>query len=73
MAGELRPQGHTWRGRGHNSRALTRIVEDQEFRATLTDYGVVPIGGRSAAFQQFLMEDARAWAQVVKASNITVD
>lgn len=50
-----------------------RIVEDREFRATLTDYGLVPIGGTSAEFQQFLVEDARAWAQVVKANNITVN
>ncbi|MGJ7512487.1 Bug family tripartite tricarboxylate transporter substrate binding protein [Variovorax sp. GT1P44] len=50
-----------------------RIVEDEDFRATLTDHGLVPVGGTSAAFQQFLVEDARAWAQVVKASNITVD
>ena len=50
-----------------------RIVKEQEFRTTLTDYGLVPIGGTSAAFQQFLVEDARAWAQVVKANNITVD
>ena len=50
-----------------------RIVEAQDFRATLTGYGLVPIGGTSAAFRQFLAEDARTWAQVVKANNITVE
>ena len=50
-----------------------RIVEAQDFRATLTGYGLVPIGGTSAAFRQFLAEDARAWAQVVKTNNITVE
>ena len=49
------------------------IVEAQDFRATVTDYGLVPIGGTSAAFRQFLVEDARAWAQVVKANNITIE
>jgi tripartite-type tricarboxylate transporter receptor subunit TctC len=49
------------------------IVEAQDFRATLTAYGLVPIGGTSAAFQQFLVEDARTWSEVVRASNITVD
>ena len=50
-----------------------RIVEAQDFRATLTGYGLVPIGGTSAAFRQFLSEDALAWAQVVKTNNITVE
>jgi tripartite-type tricarboxylate transporter receptor subunit TctC len=49
------------------------IVEAQDFRAALTDYGLVPIGSTSPVFQQFLVEDARAWAQVVKANNITVE
>jgi hypothetical protein len=39
----------------------------------LTGYGLVPIGGTSAAFRQFLAEDARAWAQVVKTNHITVE
>jgi tripartite-type tricarboxylate transporter receptor subunit TctC len=50
-----------------------RIVEAQDFRATLTGYGLVPIGGPSATFRQFLVDDARAWAQVVKTNNITVE
>lgn len=50
-----------------------RIVEAQDFRATLTGYGLVPVGGTSAAFRQFLTEDARAWAQVVKNNRISID
>jgi tripartite-type tricarboxylate transporter receptor subunit TctC len=50
-----------------------RIVDAPDFRATLTAYGLVPIGGTSATFRQFLAEDARAWAQVVKANNISVE
>ena len=50
-----------------------RIVEAQDFRATLTGYGLVPVGGASAAFRKFLTEDARAWAQVVKTNHITVE
>lgn len=50
-----------------------RIVEAQDFRATLTGYGLLPAGGTSATFRQFLTDDARGWAQVVKNNNITVD
>jgi tripartite-type tricarboxylate transporter receptor subunit TctC len=50
-----------------------RIVDAPDFRATLTAYGLAPIGGTSATFRQFLTEDARAWAQVVKANNISVE
>ena len=50
-----------------------RIVDAPDFRATLNGYGLVPIGGTSATFRQFLTEDARAWAQVVKHNRIAVD
>jgi hypothetical protein len=73
MAGDLRPKGTPDEVVATIVAHSQRIVEGQEFRATLTDYGLVPIGGTSAAFQHFLVEDALDWAQVVKASNITVD
>jgi len=51
-----------------------RIVESADFRATLLrDYGLTPAGGSPEAFRQFLAEDARAWAKVVKDNSITVD
>lgn len=50
-----------------------RIVESPEFRATLTGYGLVPVGGSAAGFRQFLAEDARAWSQVIRANHITVE
>ncbi|WP_119153547.1 Bug family tripartite tricarboxylate transporter substrate binding protein [Caldimonas tepidiphila] len=50
-----------------------RIVEAPDFRATLAGYGLVPAGGTSAAFRQFLAEDARGWSQVVKDNQITLD
>jgi tripartite-type tricarboxylate transporter receptor subunit TctC len=50
-----------------------RIVGAPDFRATLTGYGLVPVGEPSAVFRQFLAEDARAWAQVIRANHITVD
>jgi tripartite-type tricarboxylate transporter receptor subunit TctC len=76
--------GESWQGlfapKGTPSEIVDRIgqlsrliVEAQDFRAALSDYGLVPVGSATAAFQQFLVEDARAWAQVVKAGNITLD
>lgn len=50
-----------------------RIVDSPDFRTTLTDYGLVPVGGNSAAFRQFLTEDARAWGQVIRSNNITLE
>lgn len=50
-----------------------RVVGSADFRGTLTGYGLVPVGGTSADFRQFLSDDARAWAQVVRSNNITVD
>lgn len=50
-----------------------RIVEAPDFRDMLTSYGLVPAGGSSATFRQFLAEDARGWAQVVKSNQIMID
>lgn len=50
-----------------------RIVVAADFRGTLTGYGLVPVGGTPAEFRQFLADDARAWSQVIRSNNITVD
>ena len=50
-----------------------RIVGSPDFRGTLTGYGLVPAGGSSAEFRQFLAADASAWARVIRSNNITVD
>jgi tripartite-type tricarboxylate transporter receptor subunit TctC len=50
-----------------------RIVGAADFRGMLTGYGLVPVGGTSAEFRQFLADDARAWSQVIRSNNITVD
>lgn len=50
-----------------------RIVDAQDFRSIMTGFGLVIVGSTTAAFRQFLLEDARAWAQVVKTNNITVE
>lgn len=50
-----------------------KILASPEFRAKLAGWGLLPVGGSSAAFRQFLAEDARAWAQVVKTNQISMD
>lgn len=49
------------------------IVGDPEFRKTLHDYGLLPVGGSPASFRQFLADDAKAWSQVVQQNQIALD
>lgn len=50
-----------------------QIVQSTEFRMRLLDYGLTPVGGTSSEFRRFLVEDARAWAKVVKDNNVTTE
>lgn len=76
--------GESWHGvfapRGAPEDIVAAIVEhsqgivgSSDFRSTLGGYGLVPAGGSSASFRQFLADDARAWGQVIQAHHITVD
>lgn len=76
--------GDSWHGifapRGTPAEAVAvlsaqsqRIVESPDFRAALRDFALTPVGGSPESFQQFLAEDARGWAKVVKDNNITLD
>ena len=50
-----------------------KIVALPEFRAKLDGYGLTPVGEPPEAFRQFLGEDARSWAKVVKDNHITAE
>lgn len=50
-----------------------RLLASADFRATLTGYGLLPVGGGPAEFRQFLAEDARAWSQVIRTHRITME
>lgn len=50
-----------------------RIVESPDFRSSLRDYALTPVGGSPDAFRQFLAEDASSWAKVVKDNAIQVE
>lgn len=50
-----------------------KIIDSEDFRKKLRDYGLVPAGGTPAEFSKFLNEDSRAWAKVVKDNDIKVE
>ena len=50
-----------------------QIVESAEFKAKLHELGLVAAGGSAADFQQFLSDDSKAWAKVVRDNGIKVD
>lgn len=50
-----------------------RIIASPDFQAALRDVSLTPVGGTSEQFRQFLVEDSRAWAKVVKDNHITVE
>lgn len=50
-----------------------RIIASPDFQTVLRDVSLTPVGGTSEQFRQFLAEDSRAWAKVVKDNHITAD
>lgn len=50
-----------------------RIVDAADFRASLREFALTPVGGGSDDFRRFLADDARAWAKVVRDNQITSD
>ena len=50
-----------------------KIIATPEFQKRLKDFGLVPVGGTPADFQQFLKDDAQAWSKVVRDNNIKAD
>lgn len=49
------------------------IVGEADFRQTLHGYGLVPVAGNPASFRQFLADDAKAWSQVIRNNQISLD
>lgn len=52
---------------------LQRIIEAEDFRAKLREFGLIPAGGTPDDFRKFLAADAEAWAKVVRDNGIKVD
>lgn len=50
-----------------------RIIASEEFQKRLRDFGLVPAGGTPMDFQQFLIEDGKAWAKVVRDNDIKAE
>ncbi|WP_370880634.1 tripartite tricarboxylate transporter substrate binding protein [Variovorax paradoxus] len=52
---------------------MNKILQDPEFRASLTKMGVDPMPGTPAEFSAFLDKELQRWAQVVKSSGAKLD
>lgn len=50
-----------------------QIVASEAFQKRLREFGLVPAGGTPSDFQQFLVEDAKAWSKVVRDNNIRAE
>ncbi len=50
-----------------------QVIASDDFQRRLRDYGLAPAGGTPADFQQFLAEDAKAWAKVVRDNDIRAE
>ncbi len=50
-----------------------KIIASEGFQSRLREFGLKPVGGPPAAFQRFLVDDAKAWSKVVSANNIRVE
>ena len=44
-----------------------------DVKAKLATLGVVPVGGTSAAFAQFVKDDAERWAKIIKSAGIRIE
>lgn len=50
-----------------------KIIDSEDFRKKLRDYGLAPAGGTPTEFGKFISDDSRAWAKVVKDNDIKVE
>ena len=50
-----------------------QIIGSDDFQKRLRELGLAPAGGSPAEFQQFLIDDAKAWSKVVHDNNIKAE
>ncbi|MGS1009732.1 tripartite tricarboxylate transporter substrate binding protein [Achromobacter anxifer] len=55
------------------SAAVQRVLDQPDVRAQLIDYGIDPVGGKPAAFDQFIADEARRWADVIAKAGIRLE
>jgi tripartite-type tricarboxylate transporter receptor subunit TctC len=53
------------------NRDVTEILRREDVRARLTDLGLTPVGDTPAAARDFMVSEARRWADVVKTAGIS--
>jgi tripartite-type tricarboxylate transporter receptor subunit TctC len=53
--------------------ALTKVMASADFRAKLLEQGLVSVAAPQAQFVQFIKDEDRKWAPIIKSANIKLD
>ncbi|ADP18456.1 extra-cytoplasmic solute receptor family protein 140 [Achromobacter xylosoxidans A8] len=55
------------------SAAVQRVLDQPDVRAQLIGYGIDPVGGKPAAFDSFIADEAGRWADVIAKAGIRLE
>ena len=55
------------------SAEMQKVIDTPEVRDKLIDYGIDPVGGTPAQFNDFMRREATRWAEVVKKADIRLE
>ncbi len=52
------------------NRAIDQVLTKPEARERIAKMGMIPVGGSSESFKQFLASDSQRWTELIRAANI---
>ena len=52
------------------NRAIDQVLNKPEARERIAKMGMIPVGGSSESFKQFLASDSQRWTELIRAANI---
>ena len=52
------------------NRAIDQVLNKPEARERIATMGMIPVGGSSESFKQFLASDSQRWTELIRAANI---
>ena len=52
------------------NRAIDQVLNKPETRERIAKMGMIPVGGSSESFKQFLASDSQRWTELIRAANI---
>ena len=52
------------------NRAIDQVLSKPETRERIAKMGMIPVGGSSESFKQFLASDSQRWTELIRAANI---